>query len=100
MIGLLSSQEIKLSQALWLTPEIVSTWNTEIGRITVLDYVVGKIMDQREQDSNPDGWRKGRFMYASVPHLDLSKMAPDLVGFLCLRMWKQASRKDKSRCGS
>jgi hypothetical protein len=25
------------------------------------------MLDQREQDSNPGGWRKGRFIYASGP---------------------------------
>jgi hypothetical protein len=29
--------------------------------------VAGRMSDQREQDSNPGGWRKGRFIYASGP---------------------------------
>jgi hypothetical protein len=33
------------------------------------------MMDQQEQDSNPGGWRKGRFITLSGQHLDLSKMA-------------------------
>jgi hypothetical protein len=29
--------------------------------------------DQREQDLNPGGWRKGRFIKLAGQHLDLSK---------------------------
>jgi hypothetical protein len=31
------------------------------------------MLDQREQDSNPGGWREGRFIMLVVQHLDLSK---------------------------
>jgi hypothetical protein len=35
--------------------------------------VAGRMSDQREQDSNPGGWRKGRFITLAGQHLDLSK---------------------------
>jgi hypothetical protein len=31
------------------------------------------MLGQQEQDSNPDGWRKGRFITLADQHLDLSK---------------------------
>jgi hypothetical protein len=66
--------------------------------------VVGRMLDQREQDSNPGGWRKERFIMLADQHLDLSKNGTSLAaqgcGFLCLRMRKQASGKDKSTLGS
>jgi hypothetical protein len=42
-----------------------------------LQNVVGKSLAQREQDSNPGRWRKGRLMLVGQ-HLDISKMAPAL----------------------
>jgi hypothetical protein len=79
--------------------------NLSIYASCVAGIVAGTMSDQREQDSNPGGCRKGRFIMLAGQHLDLSpKMALALqlksVGFLSLRMWKQASRKDKSRRGS
>jgi hypothetical protein len=35
--------------------------------------VAGRMSDKREQDSNPGGWRKERFITLGVQHLDLSK---------------------------
>jgi hypothetical protein len=29
--------------------------------------------DQQEQDSNPDSWRKGKFIVLAGQHLDISK---------------------------
>jgi hypothetical protein len=61
-------------------------------------------MDQQERDSNPGGWRKGGFIYTSrpVPGSLQNGTGPlaQSCWFLCLRMQKQASGKDKSRCGS
>jgi hypothetical protein len=31
------------------------------------------MLDQQEQDSNPGGWRKGKFITLVDQHLDLSK---------------------------
>jgi hypothetical protein len=31
------------------------------------------MLDQQEQDSNPGGWKKGRFITLAGQHLDLSK---------------------------
>jgi hypothetical protein len=66
--------------------------------------VTGRMLDQREQDSNTGGWRKGRFITLAGQHLDRSKNGTSPVAqgcrVLCLSMWKQASRKDKSRHGS
>jgi hypothetical protein len=38
--------------------------------------VAGRMLDQREQNSNPGGWRKGRFIMLESQHLDLFKMVP------------------------
>jgi hypothetical protein len=63
----------------------------------------GRMSSQGKQDSNPGGWRKGRFITLADQHLDISKNDTGLIAQGCrvfmLRMWKQASKKDKSRCG-
>jgi hypothetical protein len=41
--------------------------------------------DQREQDSNPGGWRKGRFIMLAGQHPgSLQKWQLNTVGLLCL----------------
>jgi hypothetical protein len=39
--------------------------------------------DQWEQDSNPGGWRKGRFITLAGQHLDLSKNGTSPVAQVC-----------------
>jgi hypothetical protein len=43
-----------------------------------IEFVVGRLTDQGEQDSTPGGLRKGRIITLVGQHLDLSKMAPAL----------------------
>jgi hypothetical protein len=77
-------------------------WRSDLGGAS--RNVAGRMLVQREQDSNPGGWRKGRFITLEGQHLDRSKNGTGPVaqgcGVLCLSMWKQASRKDKSRHSS
>jgi hypothetical protein len=73
------------------------------GMWNIFLIVAGRMSDKWEQDSNPGDWRKGRFLRLAGQHLDLSKNGtgpvPQGCRFLCLRMRKQASGKDKSRHG-
>jgi hypothetical protein len=60
-----------------------------------------RMSGQQEQDSNPGGWKKGRFITLVDQYTgSLQKWhrphSSGLRGFLCLRMWKQASRKAKA----
>jgi hypothetical protein len=41
------------------------------------------MLDQREQDSNPSAWRKGRFITLVGQHLDLSKNGTSPVAWGC-----------------
>jgi hypothetical protein len=40
-------------------------------------------LKQQEQDSNPGGWRKGRFIMLAGQHLDRSKNGTDPVAQGC-----------------
>jgi hypothetical protein len=39
--------------------------------------------DQQEQDSNPGGWKKGRFITLLGQHLDLAKNGTSLIAQGC-----------------
>jgi hypothetical protein len=93
-----------------------SNWCSPIGNATFLSVAVntvsclllfslsfvysdvGRMWEQREQDSNPGDWRKGWFIMLAGQHLDLSKTGTGPVGQGCRVFMPQnaeASEKDK-----
>jgi hypothetical protein len=57
--------------------------------------------DQREQDSNPGGWRKGRFIMLAGQHLDLSQKwhqphSSRLWGFYASECRNKQARRTKA----
>jgi hypothetical protein len=57
--------------------------------------VAGRMLDQREQDSNPGGWRKGRFIMLQGQHLDLSKNGTGPIAQGCRVFMPQNAKTSK-----
>jgi hypothetical protein len=53
------------------------------------------MLDQQEQDSNPGGWRKRRFITLTGQHLDLSKNGTSPVAQGCRVFMPQNAEASK-----